>query len=550
MENEYYASIFVGVIGVSIACLGINGCSTGPVLSLFDSSEGVQNGTEKEVVDDSGSQEETETNSELDTGTEQNSDSDSDDSDMSSAETGSDTDEIVDSETDTPSDNVNDSDTADNVPSDSSDDSTDSTDNTDSDDSDDTDDSTDSVDSEVGTDGTCNGVPLTIPLDMTGEYICAGSLAERLFRFALCTCNDVNIIGDFRTNSFDSSNYPSLKYGDFGGAVGINGKASFSSNKVTIGGTAIFAGDDGVSFTRETTIYGDLKVAGDLDFLRSSVVYRDAQIGGKLYVNNFFSLNIERDIYIAGSIQNSDSLSIGGELIEGSVSVDPPCPCSPSKILDIESIVEASVIDNNNEAAGIDPDHLANVSGTVSLNLECGRYYLSRIKVTGKVTITVNGPTALFIGTDFEVLGDMNLEMKEDAEIDIFVVGNLSLVDLPSLWDITKPSDVRLYVEGESDIILNDANRFNLYAPNASVKLTGDEFYGSIVARDFTSTYDIEIHADQDTVKAGRNCAGNNNTAEEECLVYGEPCEIDDECCIPLVCSQDAVCDTLIADGS
>lgn len=59
--------------------------------------------------------------------------------------------------------------------------------------------------------------------------------------------------------------------------------------------------------------------------------------------------------------------------------------------------------------------------GPNQITLPCGRYYLSNIKHPSTLTIRAEGRTVLFVDGDVEIGGGINLEIADDAEIDLFI---------------------------------------------------------------------------------------------------------------------------------
>ena len=261
---------------------------------------------------------------------------------------------------------------------------------------------------------------------------------------------------------------------------------------------------------------------------------RDTQINGNLINNG--PLVIGRNLLVAGSVYNADSLWVGGELSDLTTAVIPPCPCTNEEILDIATIVDISRHDNQNEEMQLASDSLASVNGVEDLHLACGRYYLDRVVGNGTVTIDLEGPTALFVGGNFALDGDLNIILEESGRLDVFVNGDLDLTGLVDSWGMTKPSDIRFYVGGNNEITLTNVSGFNLYAPRARVTAPrGGDVYGSIFAREFRASDDTRIHVDQDTLKVGQNC-GEDKTGDEQCVGFGDSCEEDEACCVPLSC--------------
>jgi cytoskeletal protein CcmA (bactofilin family) len=377
------------------------------------------------------------------------------------------------------------------------------------------------------------------------EGECTGDIAEELFRFAICTCKDATVMGVLRTDSFDSALGPFDVPDDSGGAVGINRNMGMPGD-IGIGGTTIVAGSNGVVLPGVTNINGDFKVQGSLKFAGTLAVARDLLVGGRL--TNFGDANVGRDLYLGGAMVIPGLTNPNGNIIHGPVTVDPPCQCAADQVLDIPSIVTDAKTNNHNADADLDQDSLKVIIGHVELDLPCGRFYLTSVGGAGKLTITVQGRTALFVDGDFNLTGDLELDIGDEGELDVFVSGNLTLTGANDFGQQTRPSAVRFYVAGSKDVTITGATGFvgNLYAPQAKVVITGAaDIYGSIFAGDFLSMGDTGIHYDRDILTVGEDC-DDTPEDENECVPAGEYCDVDADCCEPFVC-KDGKCIPLIA---
>jgi hypothetical protein len=487
----------------------------------FDTSS-ITDKEDTETEGDSQSDSETSSDSEtaMDSGDENVNSTDSDTDTVHDTETLFDTEDVAGSDTTTDYQGSDDTDTEDVTTDDAG---------------------TDSVDGS----GTCNGEIFRVPLNENGDTVCAGALAERHFRFGLCTCNDVTVVGDLRVDSFDSSLASDVMFDNYGGAVGVNGQLSVSK-EIVIGGSAVFSREEGLSFNANTSINGDLKSGGTVLFPRlfTVSVSRDAYIAGDLI--NVGTFNIARNLYLSGEVYDIAGLRVNGVRVSSSFDVAPPCPCEPEDILDVAGIIDAARVDNQNAENDISADALSFVIGPKNLVLECGRYYLDSIGGTGRITIHIHGPTALFVDGDIEVnlLGGLNLVLEEDAALDVFVAGNLRLDGFNDDWDMTRPSAVRFYVAGENNVSLSNISGFNLYAPHARVSISETNF-GSIFAGNLVAMDDTTIHYDRDVLRAGQQCGDEDTDDDESCKPTGGSCVADEDCCEPLSCTQNT-CQPLV----
>ncbi len=253
---------------------------------------------------------------------------------------------------------------------------------------------------------------------------------------------------------------------------------------------------------------------------------------------NVGPLDIGRELYLFGGIHDPEAVVIGGTQTVPLAPVKPPCPCAPDEILDIAAIVGAAKNNNQNSDIDLDTNALSRVFGPVNVDFGCGRYYLDRIDGLGTVTLRADGPTALFIGGDFNLTGDLDLVLEQSGEIDVFIAGNLELTGISDVWDTTtRPSAVRFYVGGKREVRFSNIYGFNIYAPHAQVTLSTDAS-GSIFAKSFLSLDDTSIHYDRDICKSGQYCDGED-VGDGTCGPAGYPCETDEACCEPLICMDD-----------
>src|SRR5262249_58275114 len=94
------------------------------------------------------------------------------------------------------------------------------------------------------------GPPIDVPVP--GQPVCAGNLAQRTFRWALCSCRNVVASSLLTTDAFNSATGPYMPGGK-GGAVGLNGSLTGSSG-FNIGGTVWASAAAGVILSSGATV--------------------------------------------------------------------------------------------------------------------------------------------------------------------------------------------------------------------------------------------------------------------------------------------------------
>jgi hypothetical protein len=193
------------------------------------------------------------------------------------------------------------------------------------------------------------------------------------------------------------------------------------------------------------------------------------------------------------------------------------------------------------------------------VRLPCGRYYLSEISGVGEIVVRVEGRVALAVSGTVAAAGSLRFELEDDAEIDLFIGGDLGLIGAARFGDEARPAATRIYVAGESDIALVGASAFvgNLYAPNAVVTAPGYlRAYGSFFARDFNvpgyahiaydrAVTDLDCDDDPDEppppendVPEGYNCDLCGDCFDGLACFDSrcQPCQEDRNCCSQQVC--------------
>jgi Flp pilus assembly protein TadG len=121
-----------------------------------------------------------------------------------------------------------------------------------------------------------------------------------------------------------------------------------------------------------------------------------------------------------------------------------------------------------------------NLTSTDNLTLAGGTYYFTSAKMSGQATLTIGGPSELF------VVGS-----------GVFTGGG---VTNPG----QNPADLTIYSTGAELSLRGNAGFYGaVMAPATDVELTGtDDFYGTIVGRTVSMTGTADIHVDESLVEA------------------------------------------------
>lgn len=420
-------------------------------------------------------------------------------------------------------------------------------------------------------------VPVSSGSSSSGD-VCTGTIARRVFKNAICTCDDVWFAGYLDTGSFSSSDDGEDVVRKQGGAVGINGSLSAGSY-IDVGGSFRIQGNTNVEDTFKlsdpTLAGGWVNVAGDLESANPMA------LAGLL--------TVARDARFASSALFLGVAAIGGTLTlpPGSwlpavasaykaeqLKLEPPCPCEPEEIIDVGAIVAQGKLknDNHNPAVKLDPGALSNLGFAQRITLPCGRFYLDSIGGIGAVTVRVTGRTALFVGGNVSTVGAFNIELGPDAELDLFIAGNLTQVGFSPLGDRRRPANVRIFVGGEGDITLvgYEPINANIYAPRSRLYSPGHiAARGSLFVRSLHAQGYVKVAYDTDILTRGDDEACLPPASEPDAGTPEEPecksvcdeacgsvatcvdgscqrCETDADCCAPLVCYENGRCGALV----
>ncbi len=388
------------------------------------------------------------------------------------------------------------------------------------------------------------GPAVAVPDQVGAE--CAGRVAQRLFRFGVCVCEGVSV-GTIVTDSLDSRNAttPILA----GAAVGVNGlyQVNFMGN---IGGSLYLAADYDNHNVRGHEIHGDLKVNGKIATITPIHVTRDAWVGGKVLDEGAAgtTMTVDRDFY--NPFAPDPRVMVKGRAHRQPVTVPPPCDCDPARLLDVSAAVDEAKTNNHNALMGMDPNRLAGLRQDAVVPLPCGRFSFTEISSTARLTLQINGRTAIYVN-DFYVSGPaLSLDVGPQGELDLFVRNSLVLIARNlSFGSKERPAATRVYVGAGAGIGLGTEGLLfavNLYAPRASfVATTGKPFamYGSLFTKSIVATT-LELHYDRAINEAGRDCP-DPGPPSGSCQLKSGACRSDADCCAPLVCWNNGRCSEL-----
>src|SRR5690606_3263846 len=116
----------------------------------------------------------------------------------------------------------------------------------------------------------------------------------------------------------------------------------------------------------------------------------------------------------------------------------------------------------------------------------------------------------IYLGDGLSLAGAMEIDLATDeAELDLFVAGDIATAGYLELGSEDRPADVRVYLGGGGDIALAGAMELGgaIWAPNGRLSTAGDvEYFGSILVGDIASAGTIRAVFDADLSDAGDAC--------------------------------------------
>lgn len=342
---------------------------------------------------------------------------------------------------------------------------------------------------------------------------CTGQVAEQTFAAALCSCEDTNVAGYLRTRGLADSDTPAADAPDnLVGSVGVN-RNYFTNGYANVGGSFSVAG------TRDVLFGGLLQAGQDLFFNPAADVAGVIRVGRDAWLADslraFGRVAISRDLYTAdgAGFRGIALVDVGGARHTQDVNITPPCACGSGELIDVAALVEDARQDNDNASIGLDSDALNLVVGLgTALELPTGRFYVNQIGGIGGINLRVTGKTALFIGDDLLATGAFRIELAPDAEIDLFVRGDLALTGAALFGDRARPAATRVYVGGSGDVTVAGYSAFvgNLYAPTANITVGGfGQIYGSLFGKNINAAGFLSVGYDAAVQQTGEDCPPN-----------------------------------------
>lgn len=347
------------------------------------------------------------------------------------------------------------------------------------------------------------GPLLLVGDSVTGAKVCSGHLAERAFRYALCSCDRLAFSATLTTDAFRSSMGKYVPGGQ-GGAVATNGGVA-ANDTLKLGGGLSAGGADGISLGRGLSVGGGLYSGGPLTGNVSAQVTGDAWVRGDV---GLASLTVEGKLAVPAERIMSGTVT-ASEVLREPVDSVAPCACDDASRVDIRGLISSHADNNHNEAIGLDASSLEGFNGERTLELPCGRFFLTGIEGQGRLNLVVRERTALFVRDDVVIGERLSVEVVPPGELDLFIGGDVTVAGQFLLGSIDAPARVRVYSAGTGTLGISAGSVLagNFYAPGATLTLSGNaEVYGSLFVRHIESSGALALHYDADVATLGSAC--------------------------------------------
>jgi hypothetical protein len=403
-----------------------------------------------------------------------------------------------------------------------------------------------------GSGGCAGGGPPIVVTEGDAGTTCAGTIAQTLFTWALCSCTDVTVSQSFLTDSYDSAQGPyQAPPHQLGGGVGLNGMMTVSSG-ANIYGTLWASSGSGTVASTPTNVYQDLHSGGSIgtstSFSVSDDAYVDGNIGGDVSIGN--------TLYQPSADTRAASVTYGA-LVSTPVNVPQPC-CGPSDQVPVTTIVAGAAGTNDDATAGFADTVLAGGSTVQRLDLPCGSYYFTEISPQGNLTIVAHGHTAIYVQGDVSSSNPIEITLDPGMTLDVFIAGTINASQVVTLGNPNYPALMRVYVGTTGTLVFSQvakiaADFYAMYAHPVSWSQVAT-VYGSVYVGDFIGSQATAIHYDRAALSSAQGCPSAPSDAGgpscQTCSDCGNQacvngacgsCTDDAQCCAPLQC-QNGTC--------
>jgi hypothetical protein len=347
----------------------------------------------------------------------------------------------------------------------------------------------------------CAGLGPPIQL---GGAPCTGALAAKLLGRAVCSCSSLVLSHGLYTQGSGGGSRrgpgpgrdalpASVGSDDFLQAMGV----------LQVAGALDVAGSMGATFSRTSQVLGALRSGGPV------VASELLSVGGEAFVAG----DLLGRVSVGGALHVPPNASVPpsvmvGRIVREPVAVAPPCDCSAGSSFDIAGVAAAHAGQNDDASIGLTPDQYASATGSVAIDLPCGAYYLSALRVPAgaEVALQVHGRAALFVGGEISAGNGLRVSLDAGAELDLVVAGDLTV--RAGLLGGEPAAAVRLWVGGSTvNLGMGAALSGLLYAPAAVLGTDVDlSATGALLAQSFSVGGDLSVRFDPQVLAGGASC--------------------------------------------
>jgi hypothetical protein len=362
-----------------------------------------------------------------------------------------------------------------------------------------------------GMNRTCAGLGDPIHLPTATGPVCTSALAARGGRFALCSCDDLEVTAPIHTDSFDSN----LR--STGGDAGVGSGAAIGCNGILSSSAPVLAGGP-------LYVASGIATTGHLDIARSFrtngamvIINTDVHVGGDAFVGGSISgiLRVDGTLHLPPGAGVDPALMIPETSIRReAISVAPPCDCG-SAFVDLGLAIASAVAVNDNALVGLSMDALAALKATTAAEITCGVYVLSAIDAQQPLILIVRGRALLVVTGDVALRGGLSVLLDPGAELDLLVGGRL-MASGGNAFGSAAPARFRVWIAGADSVVFDGAPAVGamIRAPNAAITASsGLRLSGGLVARSVISGAELDVHFDEAVLSSGMPCGEPTATA-------------------------------------
>jgi hypothetical protein len=368
---------------------------------------------------------------------------------------------------------------------------------------------------------TCAGKGPAIHLAGNAPQNCTGALAARFGRYALCSCNTLNLASGGLYVSVVGGPPPGPRPAGgpgpgapaprvFTASVGTDGDLVVGSAAdppgpmTEIAGSLVTAGMGRATFVHGGHVQGNLRGAGSFTTMTTMGVWVSGEMVSGGDVSGMYKVGGPLRLP-PGATTTPDVQSMG--VSRETVAVPPPCGCGASPALDLAAEIAARKPNAANQP--IPADLFSDVQKPLTLDLSCGEYYLQGIQSAAgaPITLQVHGRAALFVAGAVRLGNSFVVALDDDAELDLIVGGPFDTMGRVFGSPAT-PARMRLWVASNM-VALPDQIQFGgaVYAPNAVFSAGANlNFAGSLYVGAVLISGDVRVSYDPGVLLGGEAC--------------------------------------------